>query len=498
MSKPKKKNSKFKIVLFILEILVLLIFLAGLFVYGQLETRLDILDEPAKTFEPERIVVNPEAPTMTGYTTYALFGIDHRDKNSELNTENSDTIIIASVNNDTKDIKMVSLYRDTLLNIGDGVYAKANAAYAYGGPEQAISMLNKNLDLDIKDYVTIDFNALVTAVDCVGGLDVPMSYAELVHMNNYCVETSEEVEKPYTPIELPERPEDIEAIIGTYHLNGVQATSYCRIRYTANLDMGRTIRQRQTIQRIVQKAKKSGLSTIFSMMDEIFPQVRTSLTKNEILRLLPSMIGYSLDETTGFPLTYMFSDVRGSIIVPTDLVGNVEALHQFLYGDEKPYVPTEEVKEYSEKIIEIVGGESSLKVEQAPVQAETENKNDDFIWYENQNNYTPEEPSYDAPEEEYNDYEDNHSGNGGDYNGGDYSGNVGEDNTENNTVTEQPSVNEDDFASEDSNHTDDYTDAGGVEEYTETSQDFSGGGEDYVEVGGEEASYTEDAGTEGE
>ena len=156
---------------------------------------------------------------MTGYTTYALFGLDHRSKNEKLNTENSDTIIIASINNDTKAVKLVSVYRDTLLNVKDDTYSKANSAYAFGGPTNAVSMLNTNLDLNITDYVAIDFNALVTVVDCLGGLDIPLSYAEIVHMNNYCVETSEETGKSYTPIELPDpKPEDEEAILMVYRL----------------------------------------------------------------------------------------------------------------------------------------------------------------------------------------------------------------------------------------------------------------------------------------
>lgn len=421
MSKPRKNRTKIGKVLFAIEIVILVVVLAGLYVWGQLNEKMEILEEPAKEFEEERIVINPEVPTMTGYRTFALFGIDHRDKNPELGSDNSDTIIIASVNNDTKEVRMVSVYRDTLLNIGDGVYAKANAAYAYGGPEQAISMLNKNLDLDITDYITIDFNALVTAVDCVGGLDVPMSYAELVHMNNYCVETSEEVEKEYTPIELPERPENIEEIIGTYHLNGVQATSYCRIRYTANLDMGRTIRQRETIQRIVSKAKKGGISLVLNMMDEIFPLVKTSLTKNEILQLLPTLIGYSLDENTGFPENYKFSNVRGSIIVPTTLTSNVEFLHKFLYGEDIKYVPSVEVKEYSAKIIEIAGGEEKLETERAET-TETDTANDNFIWYEEYNDFST--PSYDYDDDddysEGNDYDDDDS-DGNDYDDDDYS-----------------------------------------------------------------------------
>ena len=144
-------------------------------------------------------------------------------------------------------MKLVSVYRDTLLNLGNDTYSKANAAYAYGEAEQAITMLNTNLDLNISEYATVNFNALTTIIDDLGGLDMDMSYAEIVHMNNYCVETSEETGKDYTPIELPDRPDDIEAVQYHYHLNGVQATSYCRIRYTASLDMGRTERQRLSL-----------------------------------------------------------------------------------------------------------------------------------------------------------------------------------------------------------------------------------------------------------
>ena len=246
MSKPRKKSKK---ILFILEIVVLLLFIGGLYVYGQISAKLDKLDIRETDLAEQDIVTNDQAPQMTGYTTYALFGLDHRSKNEKLNTENSDTIIIASINNDTKAVKLVSVYRDTLLNVKDDTYSKANSAYALGGPTQAVSMLNTNLDLNITDYVALDFNALATVVDCLGGLDIPLSYAEIVHMNNYCVETSEETGKSYTPVELPDpKPEDEEAIVGTYHLNGVQATSYCRIRYTASLDMGRTERQRRVIQ----------------------------------------------------------------------------------------------------------------------------------------------------------------------------------------------------------------------------------------------------------
>lgn len=426
MSKPRKKRRK---VLFILEIIVLLLFIGGLYVYGQISAKLDKIDIQETDLQEQDIVTNDQAPQMTGYTTYALFGLDHRSKNEKLNTENSDTIIIASINNDTKAVKLVSVYRDTLLNVKDDTYSKANAAYALGGPAQAVNMLNTNLDLNITDYVSIDFDALVTVIGCLGGLDIPLSYAEIVHMNNYCVETAEETGKSYTPVELPEpKPEDQEAIVGTYHLNGVQATSYCRIRYTASLDMGRTERQRRVIQMIVDKAKKAGLSTIFDIMDQVFPMVKTSVSKTEILKLIPAMIGYCIDETTGFPQDYKFATVKGSVIVPTTLDSNVLKLHQFLYGNTN-YTPTQDVLNKSAQIAAIVGGGQVQDTAPAVTDAPNTTTDDSYTWEgstDTSADYSYDDTDY-SNNTDYTDYgndtsDDTDYSGGGDDSNTDYSG----------------------------------------------------------------------------
>lgn len=426
MSKPRKKRRK---VLFILEIIVLLLFIGGLYVYGQISAKLDKIDIQETDLQEQDIVTNDQAPQMTGYTTYALFGLDHRSRNEKLNTENSDTIIVASINNDTKAVKLVSVYRDTLLNVKDDTYSKANAAYALGGPAQAVNMLNTNLDLNITDYVSIDFDALVTVVDCLGGLDIPLSYAEIVHMNNYCVETAEETGKSYTPVELPEpKPEDQEAIVGTYHLNGVQATSYCRIRYTASLDMGRTERQRRVIQMIVDKAKKAGLSTIFDIMDQVFPMVKTSVSKTEILKLIPAMIGYCIDETTGFPQDYKFATVKGSVIVPTTLDSNVLKLHQFLYGNTN-YAPTQDVLNKSAQIAAIVGGGQVQDTAPAVTDAPNTTTDNSYTWEgstDTSADYSYDDTDY-SDNTDYTDYgndtsDDTDYSGGGDDSNTDYSG----------------------------------------------------------------------------
>lgn len=497
MARPKSKTKK---ILFAVEIIVLLLFIGGLYVYGQLNSKLDKINQPV--LDDSKIKVNQEVQdsidsqesTLTGYTTYALFGIDHRDKNTALGGENSDTIIIASVNNDTKDVKLVSVYRDTLLNLGNDTYSKANAAYAYGEAEQAITMLNTNLDLNISEYATVNFNALTTIIDDLGGLDMDMSYAEIVHMNNYCVETSEETGKDYTPIELPDRPDDIEAVQYHYHLNGVQATSYCRIRYTASLDMGRTERQRRVIQMIVSKAKSAGLGKIFKIMDDVFPMVTTSMTKDEILQLLPTLIGYSVDDTTGFPTSYKFSNVKGSIIVPTTLETNVIELHKFLYGDEA-YTPSATVKVNSEKILEIVGGESSLDDKQATVEENT--TNDTVIFEKNGSGWSDTSSDYGSDSDssgggDYSGDETDNSG-GSSSGGGDYS-NDGSDNSGGDSSGgedyEGPTTPEPDYGGDDNGGGDTGGDESGG---GDTGGDESGGGDIVDEGSGDDSGAAAEA-----
>lgn len=361
------KSGKKRALLFALEILILLLFVGALYLYGQIDQKMEQIETPPVEFEEAAIEINPEAPTMSGYTTYALFGVDSRKNNEALAGENTDTIIIASINNETKKIKLLSIYRDALLDIGNGTYAKANSAYMLGGPEKAISMLNKNLDLQITDYATVDFSVVTEIVDYFGGLDIPLSYAEIVHMNNYCKETAEETGKSYTPVELPaEEPEDIEATLGTYHLNGVQVTSYCRIRYTASMDMGRTERQRRVIEMLVKEAIKSGLTGIFDLMDTVFPMVETSLNKTQILKMVPTLIGYSMAGSMGFPDKYNFADIDGqSYIVAQTLTDNVIDVHKFLYGKKVEYTPSPEVTAASAGILYTVEQANARAAEEA-------------------------------------------------------------------------------------------------------------------------------------
>lgn len=286
--------------------------------------------------------------SQEGYMNVALFGTDNRA--GETDGVRSDCIIVASVNNETKEVKLLSVYRDTFLKTGDETYDKANSAYAYGGPEAAINMLNRNLDLDIENYVSVNFLALADVVDLLGGIELELTEEEVVHMNNYCVETSEITGKSYERIE-PET-------AGTYQLNGVQAVSYSRIRYTEGGDFQRTARQRLVIEKIVEKAKKAKLSTINEIIDTVFPEISTSFTSSEIVKLSAGMLKYSIGESQGFPaetaLPEEIPGYSGSYVVPVGLEQNVRQVHEFLFPD-KEYEPTDTLMQISNDIGYLTG-----------------------------------------------------------------------------------------------------------------------------------------------
>ena len=353
----RRRRSTLSRVMFALEIIVLVVLMGGLFVYAKLGK----LNH--ETINEEELDVNEsvtENQVMKGYTMIALVGIDSRD--DKLKSDwNSDTMIIASINNDTKKVKLVSVYRDTYLCLGEdedenNSYGLANSAYCTGGAKKMINMLNKNLDMNISDFVTVNFQAVAETVELLGGIDVEMKKEEVVHLNNYCVETSEVTGMDYTPLEKIE---------GVHHLNGVQAVAYARIRKTSGNDFRRAARQREVIYRIVEKAKNSSIATLNTVLDKIFPMIYTSLTEKEILSMGMNMLSYDIEDQTGFPFDHLYGDtVKEAMdgvdcVLPITLESNVIKLHEFLYPEDS-YVPSNEVKTYSQEIIDKSGfGEES-------------------------------------------------------------------------------------------------------------------------------------------
>ncbi len=357
----KRRRKRRGRIILILEILVLLVLCGVLYVV----TKLDRLG----TNDLTGIEMNDvDSEELEGYTNIALFGLDSRDGSLEKGAR-TDAMMIASINNQTKEIKLVSVYRDTYLRQDDDVYTKANAAYATGGAESAINMLNKNLDMNIEQYVAIDFSALVITVDHLGGLEIEIDEAERQQLNHIIKETSS-----VTGVATTEVPDT-----GLVLLDGVQSTAYARIRYTEGDDYRRTERQREVISKILDKAKGTNLSTLDRIIDDVLPHVSTNLTTAEMLKMASNILSYELGETTGFPFdtTSMNISGSGSCVIPEGLAQNVEQLHEFLFEDEE-YEVSAEVAEISEEIVWKTGVYPAVK-EESEAESDDSELSDDEI-----------------------------------------------------------------------------------------------------------------------
>ncbi len=299
-----------------------------------------------ETIEPDDIIINDLPDEVgKGYTNVALFGGDSRTGQLGKGAR-TDAIIVVSLNNATKEVKMVSIYRDTLLDTANGKIQKCNAAHSAGGPQQAINMLNMNLDLDIQKYVTVDFKAVSDVVDLVGGIEVDVSEAEMKATNLYIPETARVAGKKANYISHP----------GLQTLDGVQATTYARIRKGVGDDYQRTVRQRLVIEKVAQKVMKSDLKTLNSIIDKVFPAISTNFTMAEILSYAKDITKYKIGESQGFPKEKTSATIpgKGSCVIPVTLKSNVQALHEFLYGT-VDYQPSAKVNSISSQIQSLVG-----------------------------------------------------------------------------------------------------------------------------------------------
>lgn len=378
--KRRKKKKGGNIALFVVEIIILVVLAIGVFAYSRINKGLKNLgtemgDQPQagaeQTGETEQaaqpqedvadVVMNEGVATnevLTGFTNIALVGIDTRD--GDINYANSDTMLIASINNDTWGVRMVSLYRDTYLNMdpenGGWNFNKCNSAYAHGSVHQFLSMLNANLDLNITEYVIVDMKALATLVDDLGGISVILTEEEVGHLNNYCVETSEITGMDYTPLEYYEGQEATE-----YNLTGIQAVAYARIRYTSGNDPKRTQRQRLVIEKIVDKAKSAGIASVSAIIEHVFPLVKTSFSSAQLVKMASQMFNYNIEKTSGFPFEHLEPDsiiaTNGDSIdalIPVTLAQNVTELHEFLF-DDYGYQVSATVQSYSDEIVKDSG-----------------------------------------------------------------------------------------------------------------------------------------------
>ena len=291
--------------------------------------------------------------SMKGFWTVALFGVDSRN-NSLGKGNNADVNIICNINQDSGEIKLVSVFRDSYLNIDEeGSYNKINQAYFKGGPDQAVKALNRNLDLEIDDYAVFNWKAVIDAINILGGVDIELSKAEFYYINAFITETVQAT--GVGSVQLTHA--------GMNHMDGVQAVAYARLR-KMDTDFARTERQRKVIQLAFDKLKKADFAVVNNVMEVVLGQIESSVDLNDLIPLAKTVTKFYIGETTGFPQARgdLNMGKKGDCVIPQTLESNVVLLHQFLFGDDN-YEPSEMVKKISSKI----AADSGLYKEGKPI-----------------------------------------------------------------------------------------------------------------------------------
>lgn len=341
-AKKKKKKAR-NIIILLLEVLLLIVMLAVL----KFVTDATDKDNGIQRVEipSEEISINEgveENETLEKYRTIALFGLDSTVGELKQNTR-SDTIMVASINNETKEVRLMSVYRDTYLNLGNDTYNKCNVAYAKGGPKQAINMLNMNLDLNITDFAAVGFKGVMDVVDAVGGVWIDVDEVEFEHINNYVTSIVENLQVENTPVKTT----------GYQKLNGLQATAYCRIRYTAGDDFKRTERQREVLQAIMDEAKNIDLAGLTKIANSVFGDFYTSVDLQDALSMLADLPSYTIIDEGGFPSSQYRGGATisgaGDSVICTDLEAAVKEFHATFFADEE-YEVSDSLKSISQEL----------------------------------------------------------------------------------------------------------------------------------------------------
>ena len=342
--KPKKKMNIFvKILLTLLILIVVFVTVVFSTSYIYLKNKLGKIDYV--DLKSTEITINHGVDeSLATYRNIALLGIDARS--DTFGTGNrSYCIMILSLNEKTKDVKIASVYRDTYLNIDGHGLDKVTHAYSYGGPKLALNTLNKNLDLNITEFVAINFDTVRVVVDSIGGVEIPIDSQEVKYINGYINSLNKQFGTSSANITTP----------GTYKLDGVQALAYSRIRYTDGGDYKRTERMRDVFMAVFKKAKTMNISELNNLANTILPHVSTNISENEIMGMIPKAISFNIKDSFGWPY-----ETEGKMItkvwygVPINLQKNVSKLHESLFN-EVDYEPTDTVKNISNDIIKTTG-----------------------------------------------------------------------------------------------------------------------------------------------
>lgn len=348
--KQKRKKKRFKVIL-VVELILLVVVVLGAIAAKIGMGYLDKIQRDDE-FDEDNLKTDVDSEKIGEYTNIAVFGVDSRDNG--LKRGLSDMIMVVSIHNKTKEVKVVSVYRDSYLmyDMEEEKFTKATEVYNKGGAEMSVNMLNQNFDLDIKDYVTVNFEAVYKAVDAVGGVDIDISEAEQKDINRY-IEELNKINGTKSPYIYK---------TGMLHLDGIQATAYGRLRMIDS-DYKRTERQREVMMALFQEVKSCSAGQLKNLVELLSPMVLTSLTNSEILSLALDVASYDIVDQTGFPFekTAGKNEKTGADCVYADnLVLSVKQLHFYLFGDDG-YEPSETVEHISTVMDKKLGREENTK-----------------------------------------------------------------------------------------------------------------------------------------
>lgn len=328
-SKKKKKKKRFMKGFLITLLAMIIVFAASTgFVFSKLNkvktTKISKTNEDLG-IDTSKIQNTNDSDKVTNI---ALFGVDTGREAKE--AAHSDSLMILSIDEKNKKLKLSSIMRDSYVEVEGHGKTKITHAYAYGGPQLAIKTLNKNFNMDVRDYVTVDFAGLGDIIDAMGGLEIDVKKYEINEINKYMREVAKIRKKKPKNIKKP----------GLQVLDGNQAVSYARIRHVGNGDYERAERQNTVLTAMFNKVQNQGTSKYPQIISEFLPYVETSMSKTDILKVSTEVIssGITKLDWCRFPIDgYSKGKMINSVWYLTlDRDATTDQMHKFIYDDIKP------------------------------------------------------------------------------------------------------------------------------------------------------------------
>lgn len=340
----KKPRGKVSVAIICLLLIAICFGLLAWLYFSNLVGHLDTISTSPEEFDIDSAVEED----LKNYRNVAILGSDGR-KDEGFDGTRTDAIIIASINKHTSKIKLISILRDSYLEIkdanGESKLDKITHAHAYGGGVDTCASLNRNLDLNINEFVIFSWQAVADLVDAMGGVEVDVKYEELYDLNRYGEETARNVGKTYNPIYES----------GKMKLDGVQAATYCRIRKNSGGDEGRGKRMKAVMSGLIKEAKKKDLAELNDIAGMTFPKVRTNITKRGMLKTVAGIGDYQISNNMRWPDDYYGGMINGIwYTIPRTLESQVKYIHKKAFG-QKDYEVTDRVKNISHQIVDRTG-----------------------------------------------------------------------------------------------------------------------------------------------